>query len=180
MLKKRIDQLLYASCGVVSALALFGIMWLTLVDVIGRKFFNHSIPGGLEITEIMLVCVIFCALPLVSWRGEHVVFDTFDGFIPKRLQRLQVRVVHVFSAFVFVGLAYLMTTKAMRFASYGDTTAYLLLPLQPVAWGMSAMMFVTGIVHLLLAILGEFGTAEHIGAHKPKAAGTPATDGANA
>ncbi len=114
MLKKRIDQLLYASCGVVSALALFGIMWLTLVDVIGRKFFNHSIPGGLEITEIMLVCVIFCALPLVSWRGEHVVFDTFDGFIPKPLQRVQVRLVHVFSAFVFVGLAYLMTTKAMQ------------------------------------------------------------------
>jgi TRAP-type C4-dicarboxylate transport system permease small subunit len=115
MLKKRIDQLLYASCGVVSALALFSIMWLTLVDVVGRKFFNHSIPGGLEVTEIMLVCVIFCALPLVSWRGEHVVFDTFDGFIPKPLQRVQVRLVHVFSAFVFVGLAYLMTIKAMRF-----------------------------------------------------------------
>ena len=175
MHKKRIDQLLYASCGVVSALALFSIMWLTLVDVAGRKFFNHSIPGGLEITEIMLVCVIFCALPWVSWRGEHVVFDTLDSFIPQRLQRLQVRLVHVFSAVVFIGLAYLMATKAMRFASYGDTTAYLLLPLHPVAWGMSVMMCLTGIVHLLLAALGEFGTAEQIGAHKPKIA-----DGAGA
>ena len=138
-----------------AAVSLFSIMWLTLVDVVGRKFFNHSIPGGLEMTEILLVCVIFAGLPLVSWRGEHVVFDTFDKLIPARVRLFQVRLVHVLNALVFGWLAWLMTIKAQRFASYGDTTSFLLLPLAPVAWGMAALLLITGIVHLVLAALGE-------------------------
>lgn len=138
-----------------AAISLFAIMWLTLVDVIGRKFFNHSIPGGLEMTEILLVCVIFAGLPMVSWRGEHVVFDTLDNLIPERARIVQARLVHVLNAVVFGWLAWLMTLKAQRFASYGDTTAYLLLPLAPVAWGMAALLLTTGIVHVVLALLGE-------------------------
>lgn len=147
-----------------AALSLFAIMWLTLVDVVGRKFFSHSIPGGLEITEILLVCVIFAGLPLVSWRGEHVVFDTFDKLIPPGVRKVQVRVVHVLNAGVFAWLAWLMHIKALRFFSYGDTTSYLLLPLAPVAWGMAALLLLTGIVHLALAVLGEAdeGLVAHI------------------
>lgn len=153
--KRTIDRLLYATCGILAALALFAIMWVTLVDVAGRKFFSHSIPGGLEITEILLVCVIFAGLPLVSWRGEHVVFDTFDKLIPAGLRRVQIRAVHVLNAFVFAWLAWLMNIKALRFASYGDTTSFLLLPLAPVAWGMAVLLLLTGIVHMALAVLGE-------------------------
>ncbi len=62
-------------CGVLAGLALMGIMVLTFLDVSGRKFLNHSITGSLELTELLMVVVIFGALPLVSERGEHVVFD---------------------------------------------------------------------------------------------------------
>lgn len=153
--KTRIDKLLYWSCGLLAASALFGIMWLTLVDVGGRKFFNRSLPGGLEMTEILMVCVIFAALPLVSWRGEHVVFDTFDRLLPAWLRRLQIRLVHVLSGASFIWLAWLMVGKAQRFASYGETTSHLQLPLHPVAWGMAALLLVTGLAHMALAMLGE-------------------------
>ena len=53
------------STGLLAALALFGIMFLTLFDVLGRKFLNNSIPGALEMTEIGMVMVIFGALPRV-------------------------------------------------------------------------------------------------------------------
>jgi TRAP-type transport system small permease protein len=58
--------------------ALFAIMALTLVDVSGRKLLSQSVPGSLELTELLMVVVIFAALPLVSLRGEHVVFDSLD------------------------------------------------------------------------------------------------------
>lgn len=154
-MKKTIDSLLYWSCGLLAASALFGIMWLTLVDVIGRKFFSHSVPGGLELTEIMMVCVIFAALPLVSWRGEHVVFDTLDRLIPSSWRTVQIRLVHILNAVVFGWLAWLLYLKGQRFASYGETTSYLLLPLYPVAWGMGLLLLVTGVVHLAMAALGE-------------------------
>ena len=62
----RLDLALRWTSGLMAAAALFAIMWLTLVDVSGRKFLSHSVPGGLELTEMLMVVVIFGALPLVS------------------------------------------------------------------------------------------------------------------
>lgn len=148
-----LDRALRWSTGLMAAMALFTIMWLTLIDVTGRKFFNHSVPGGLEITEILLVVVIFGALPLVSWRGEHVVFDSLDPYIPDWLHRLQQRLVHAVCAVVFAFMARLMVQRADRFSEYGDITVHLQLPLSPVAWMMAAFLLVTALVHGLFVFV---------------------------
>lgn len=145
---ERIGKVLNATTGAVAAVALFAIMWLMLFDVSGRKFLNNSITGALEVTEILMVVVIFGALPLVSWRSEHVVFDSLDSVIPQGLKRLQARVVHLVCAGVFVLLAWLLTQRAGRFAEYGETTVQLQLPMAPVAWGMAALLLLTALVHV--------------------------------
>lgn len=145
----KLEKVLRWSSGLVSAIALFTIMWLTLIDVTGRKFFDHSLPGGLELTEILMVIVIFGALPLVSWRGEHVVFDSFDHLMPAWLKDLQNRLVELLSGLTFAGLAWLMTQRAERFTEYGDTTVYLQVSIAPVAWLMAALLLLTALVHLL-------------------------------
>ena len=76
-------------CGLLAALALFAIMVLTLVDVSGRKLLSASVPGSLELTELLMVVVIFAGLPLVSLAGEHVVFDSLDRWLPPAVRRLQ-------------------------------------------------------------------------------------------
>jgi TRAP-type C4-dicarboxylate transport system permease small subunit len=144
-----LEKLLRWSTGLMAAMALFAIMWLTLVDVTGRKFFSHSVPGGLELTEILMVIVIFGALPMVSWRSEHVVFDSLDAWVPAWLKGLQARLVHLVCAGTFGFLAYLMTTRAERFAEYGDTTVHLQLAISPVAWLMAGLLLITALVHAL-------------------------------
>jgi TRAP-type transport system small permease protein len=146
---KTFEKVLQWSSGLMAAMALFSLMWLTLIDVGGRKFFNHSVPGGLELTEILMVVVIFGALPLVSWRNEHVVFDSLDAYIPELFKDMQTRIVHLVCAGTFSFLAYLMTTRAQRFAEYGDTTVHLQLSISPIAWLMSALLLITGLVHLV-------------------------------
>lgn len=150
---KTLDKLLTWSTGLMAAMALFSIMWLTLVDVTGRKFFSHSVPGGLELTEILMVIVIFGALPLVSFRSEHVVFDSLDAFIPDWLKGIQARAVHLICAGVFGFLARLMVMRAERFAEYGDTTVHLQLAIAPVAWLMAGLLLLTGLVHLLFVFV---------------------------
>ena len=149
---ERIGKVLNATTGTVAALALFAIMWLMLFDVSGRKFLNNSITGALEVTEILMVVVIFGALPLVSWRGEHVVFDSLDNRIPQGLKRLQARLVHLVCAGVFTLLAWLLTQRAGRFAEYGETTVQLQLPMAPVAWGMAALLLLTALVHVAFVV----------------------------
>jgi TRAP-type transport system small permease protein len=156
-----LDRMLRWSSGLVAAMALFSIMWLTVVDVIGRKFFSNSVPGGLELTEILMVIVIFGALPLVSWRGEHVVFDSLDALIPDWLRGIQARLVNLISAAVFGFLARLMAMRAERFAEYGDTTVHLQLSIAPVAWVMAAFLLITALVHLLFVFVAAPVPSHH-------------------
>ena len=143
-------KLLTALCGVLAAVALFAIMWLTLVDVAGRKLLSQSLPGSLELTELLMVAVIFAGLPLVSLKGEHIVFDSLDRLLGPWLRRLQQVLVDGLCVASLGGLAWLMWVKAGQMASYGDTTAQLKLPLGPFVMLMSGLIALTALVHALL------------------------------
>ena len=144
---KRLLELL---CGLLAGGALFAIMALTFFDVLGRKFLSNSIPGSLELTELLMVVVIFAALPLVSERGEHVEFDSLDPYLPGWLRRLQSVIVHLLCASVLLLLGWLMVRTGHQFLQSGETTAQLKIPKAPFVYGMGLLCAATGVVHLLL------------------------------
>jgi TRAP-type C4-dicarboxylate transport system permease small subunit len=147
----RLKRTLEALCGVLAATALFAIMALTLVDVSGRKVISTSVPGSLELTELLMVVVIFAGLPLVSLRGEHVVFDSLDPLIEKTIRRAQGLVVDLIVAALLLGMAWLMWNKAAQMGEYGDTTAQLKIAQSPFVYLMSGLLGLTSLVHLVLA-----------------------------
>ena len=157
-------KLLENICGFIAALALFAIMTLTFFDVGGRKLLNHSIPGSLEMTELLMVMVIFGALPLVSLRGEHVLFDSLDAYLPNWVKRAQGLVVHGLCAVVMLGLAYLMWDTGRQFWETGETTAQLKLMKAPFIYGMSVLCGLTGLIHFGLMIAPPPDLAEGEGA----------------
>jgi TRAP-type transport system small permease protein len=140
-----------AVCGVTAAAALFAIMVLTLVDVTGRKLWSASVPGSLEMTELLMVLVIFASLPLVALGGEHVAFDSLDQKLPAAVQRWQRRAVELLCAAALAGVAWLMWSKAGQMTEAGDTTAQLKLPLGLYVYGMSVLIFAASLAHLVMA-----------------------------
>jgi TRAP-type C4-dicarboxylate transport system permease small subunit len=145
-------SLLYTLCGLLAGVALFAIMMLTFVDVGGRKFLDTSLPGALELTELLMVAVIFAALPLVSLRGEHVTFDSLDIFLPAGFRRAQQALVDLLVAAMLIFLAWLMWDHAGKMAEYGDVTNRLRIPLYPFVYAMSVMCALSALVHLLLTL----------------------------
>jgi TRAP-type C4-dicarboxylate transport system permease small subunit len=143
-------KLLELLCGLLSGCALFAIMALTFFDVLGRKFLDNSIPGSLELTELLMVVVIFGALPLVSERGEHVEFDSLDPYLPGWLRRLQAVLVNVLCAGVLLGLGWLMWRTGNQFVESGETTAQLKILKAPFIYGMAVLCTVTGVIHIIL------------------------------
>ncbi len=139
------------ACGALAALALFAIMALTLADVTGRKLAAASLPGSLELTELLMVAVIFAALPLVSAHRGHVVFDSLDALLPRRLRRAQQVSVELLSAALVAGLAWLMGQKGAQMQEAGDVTAQLHIAQGPFVYAMGALLGLTALVHLLLA-----------------------------
>ena len=142
--ERRFDAVL----GVASSILLVGMMLLTFVDVVARYLLNRPIRGGFEITELMLLVLIFAGLPLVSHADEHVTMDFIDRILPPAAQRVLVRLVHGICAAVMFFLAWQVWIKAGRIASYGDTTDVLRITVGPFVYFMDAMIAVTGLIHV--------------------------------
>ncbi len=159
-------RMLGVACGALAAVALGVIMVLTLLDVSSRKLLSASLPGSVELTELLMVAVIFAALPLVSLQGEHVVFDSLDSLLGDRLRRIQRIVVELFCALALAGAAWVMWGKAGQMAGAGDITAQLKIPLAPFVYAMSVLAAATAAVHLLLI-------AMPVPHHHPGVAETP-------
>lgn len=136
--------------GLLAGIALFAIMVLTFLDVGGRKLLDNSITGSLELTELLMVVVIFGALPLVSERGEHVVFDSLDPYLPRLIKKIQRALVHLLCATALLALGWLMWKTGREFMQTGETTAQLKILKAPFIYGMGLLCAFTGIIHLSL------------------------------
>jgi TRAP-type transport system small permease protein len=153
-------RLLETLCGLLAGGALFAIMALTFFDVLGRKFLSNSIPGSLELTELLMVVVIFAALPLVSAREEHVEFDSLDPYLPRWVRRAQAFAVHLVCGVLLLALGWLMWRSGGQFMESGETTAQLRIPKAPFVYGMGVLCAATGVVHLLLTLRAPADRAE--------------------
>ena len=136
-----------------SGTVLFLMMMITAVDVIGRYVFNRPLAGGFEITEMLLAALIYCGLPLVSQRREHIVIDTFDPLMSARVKRGLDVLAEVVCSLTLGGIGYLIFRRAARVAEYGDTTSVLKWPLAPVAYLMGTMIVVACLIHLSLVFV---------------------------
>jgi TRAP-type C4-dicarboxylate transport system permease small subunit len=142
--ERRVDAVL----GIGASILLLGMMLLTFVDVVARYLFNRPLRGGFEITELVLLVLIFAGLPLVSHADEHVTMDFIDRMLPERAVGILIRAVHALVAAVFFFLTWQVLIKAGRIASYGDTTDVLRITVGPFVYFMAAMIFLTALVHV--------------------------------
>lgn len=145
-LGKKLDLVL----GSVAGLVLITMMLVTASDVFARYLFNTPIRGAFELTEILLVLLIYAGLPLVSRREAHVVVDLFESWMSVGVKKVLRVVSNLLCLAALCGMSWVIYLRALRIASYGDTTAVLKLPLAPVAFAMAALILVTGLVHIAL------------------------------
>jgi TRAP-type transport system small permease protein len=137
-----------ALLGVAASAILFAMMLLTFVDVVARYVFNRPLRGAFEVTELMLLVLIFAGLPLVSFSDEHAVMDFIDRLIGARGQRGLERLVQaVDAAFMFL-LTWLVWRKADRIWAYGDTTDVLGIAYGPFVYFMAVTLAMAGLIHL--------------------------------
>ena len=141
-----------AALGIAASAILFCMMTLTFVDVVLRYVFSRPLRGGFEVTELMLLVLIFAGLPLVTRADEHVTMDLVDRYLGARLRALWARAVELGCAALMFMLTWLMWGKAQRVAGYGDTTDVLRIAVAPFVYFMVAMILLSGLIHLVRAL----------------------------
>jgi len=142
------EKIADAALGVAASAILFVLMVITFADVVSRYVLNAPWRGTFEITELMLLVLIFAGLPLVSHADEHVTMDFIDKMISSGVRDVLRRLVDAICAGVMFFLAWQVWIKAGRLAGYGDTTDVMRIPVSPFVYFMAVMVALTGLVHL--------------------------------
>jgi TRAP-type C4-dicarboxylate transport system permease small subunit len=149
--KNQFDHWCETILGGVAAFLLFVLMLVTIVDVVGRGVFNAPLPGGFEITELLMATLVFSALPAVTLRENHIVIDLLDFLTPKWLVIPRQVVINIFCAAVLGLWAWRSWAWGERMERYGDVTEFLKIPLAPVAYFIAILSAATGVILLVLA-----------------------------
>ena len=112
---------------------LTAMMILTGADVVARYALNAPIKGAFEMIEILLVCLVFLAMPLAMFSNAHVEVELWE---PKSTLGNRIRIVLGRTAefLVFGCLAWQLAEHAERLARYGSVSNSLNIPLNIIAW----------------------------------------------
>ena len=137
--------------GALVALVLFAMMTLVFVDVFARYLFSAPIPGGFEITELLMAVLFFSALPLATAREQHVTIGLIDGLLGPTGKRIQKAVVSLVAGIATGALAWLLWDHAGHISAWGDYTAHLKIPLAPVIYFTALMAAVSAAIQIVLA-----------------------------
>lgn len=136
----------------ISCFVLFMMMALTFIDVTGRYLFNSPLPALAEVISFMMSGLVFCVLPLVCYREEHVTIDLLDNLIPRGLKRPQGTFVNIVSAGAVFFIAWQLWERAMSHLRFEEATDELYMDIWPFSMGMAILCFLAGIAQLAAAV----------------------------
>jgi len=140
-----------------AALVLLLLMLLTCADVIGRYFFSNAVDGAVEMTEIAIALIVFAEIPVITWRGTHVVVDIMDNFFGSA----GVKLLDGLSSIVIAGALYFLGDRifveAARSMRRGEVTEHLQLPIGYVIQYIGAMCWVAAAGTLIWGIYRLYG-----------------------
>ncbi len=137
-----------------AGLMLLGVMLVTIVDVLGRTFFDSPFRGTIELTEMGMVLIVYLGLGYAEHRGDHISVDLVHSQVGPRMQRALAVFTGLFGAAVIGLLTWNLHRFADRLDVGGFTTAVLRIPQGPVA-----LIAVLGGGMFVLALIGTAAQA---------------------
>ena len=106
---------------------LVGMMLLTFVDVIGRKF-GHPIFGSVELVGFMATLAVAFALPYTHQAGAHIGVEVLVQLLSQRTQAVIELCTHTASLILFAIVTWQMALYADTIHKSGTVSMSLQLP----------------------------------------------------
>ncbi|HKQ67586.1 MAG TPA: TRAP transporter small permease [Methylomirabilota bacterium] len=133
--------LLRGAVGVANVLSLAGLAAMTIVtvtDVAGRYLFNRPLPGALELSELLMVFLVFGAFAVTELRNGHVDIDVVVNKLPQRARALSETFAATLSTAFWGAITWRTALHAQNIWRAGETTPNLGLPIAPFVWVAAA------------------------------------------
>ena len=138
---------------------LTAMMFLVTGDVLGRYLFNLPIQGTTEVTEFMMVGLLYFTLAHTQADKSHIRVDMFVSRLPPRTQLFFETITYLLGLFLFVLITWQGTLSAIKAWQVGETTfgvilfplfpAKVLIPIGSFLFSLRLLLdFVEGLKHL--------------------------------
>ena len=150
-------KLFSSSLAYLGAIALLGMMCLTTADVIGRYIFNSPVVGAYELTEFLVLILIFSYLAYTQSMGSHVSVELIVNKLPRTTQIILHVFNHTVSLIIWGLIAWKGFENAVEQMGTGEISPNLAVPNYPFIFFLSLGCFVMCIEYLR-NILQIFGT----------------------
>lgn len=107
--------------GIVSGFATLLIMLVIVADVAGRAILNAPLDMSTEISEVLMVVLVFMGLAAAQQTRQNFAIDIATRHLPVKLQELVETLGYVFSLALVGVLAWLSTKQAISAFQRGET-----------------------------------------------------------
>lgn len=152
----RVLSPLVSAVGKIGAGIIAVMMLLTVVDVVGRRFFNHPVAGAYELSGFMMVIVVFFSMAGCQLLKGHITIDIVVSKLRQRTQNIIDSLMYVFFLMMFGVLTWRLCIYAIQ-ETGGTISGTLAIPVFPfiylAALG-SALLSLVVLMHLLLFLAG--------------------------
>jgi tripartite ATP-independent transporter DctM subunit len=110
------------------------MMLLTVVDVSLRFFLDLPIKGAFELTEFMMILIVFLATAYAAHMKRHIVVDAVLSQLPERVQMVIDTATCFLSLVICALIAWQSAMEAYKRLLTGQTSATLYIPIHPFIW----------------------------------------------
>ena len=116
---------------IIASIILFLMMLLTVTDVFLRKVLAKSILGTVEITEFMMLIIVFFALGQAEIEDKHVRVHLIVSRFKDKMQHLIDMVTQIFCLILFIIALLSAISYAFKMKVSGEVSQDLWIPLYP-------------------------------------------------
>jgi TRAP-type C4-dicarboxylate transport system permease small subunit len=131
--------------------AIFLMVALTCVDVLGAKLFRLPVSGALDVMMLAQLIAVSFAAAMALIKGRHVQVEFIMLLFPKRIQAWVDCLVQLLCLGLFMMIAWRLFAHGFHLQTGGEETATVRIPMSPLAYA-SAL----AIIPVCLVLLQKF------------------------
>ena len=131
--------------------AIFLMVVLTCVDVLGAKLFLRPVFGSLDVLMLAQLIAVSFAAAMALIRGRHVAVEFFMVLFPERIQALVECLVKMLCLGLFLLIVWRLFTHGYHLQTGGEETATVHIPVAPFSYACAI-----GIIPVCLVLLQQF------------------------
>ncbi len=115
------------------AVALAAMAAITFIDVVGREIIDWPLPAKRELTEILMVGLVYMGMGLTTWLRGHIRVDIVFLLMPQRVRAIFDSVTFLIATVFVTLMGWQLFERMVTKYEKGDITELWEIPWWPVA-----------------------------------------------